>query len=657
MKKKLVKWVVEDPKKKNVFWPSDELKEKAWVSDKSVYEEASKDPVSWWAKLAKEGITWFKDWTETYKWEPPFYQWFIGGKLNISYNALDRHIETWRRNKAALIWEPEPVDEQPRILTYYDLYREVNKFANVLKSLGVKKGDRVGIYLPMIPEVQIAMLACARIGAVHSVVFSAFSGKSLRDRMIDAEAKVLITADGYYRRGKVINLKENADTGVEGTPIEHVVVVKRLGNKINMVEGRDLWWHELMENAELYCEPETMDSEDIHFILYTSGTTGKPKGIEHHVGGYAVQAYWTTKWDFDLHDEDVFWCTADIGWITGHTYNCYGPFMNGVTTLIYEGAPNYPGPDRWWQIIEKYGVTVFYTAPTAIRMFMRLGEEPIKKHDLSTLRILGTVGEPINEEAWMWYFNVIGGGRCPIIDTWWQTETGATLINSLPGIGPFIPTVAGRPFPGTSFTILTEDGKPTDIGEGGFLVQKSPFAPGMLRTVYKNPERFKNTYFGVYGEKYYYTGDGAYYHDELGNIRITGRVDDVMKVAGHRLSTAEVENALTLHPAVVECAVVAAPHDIKGEVPVAFVALKSGYKASEELEDELKKQVTEIIGPTARPDRIILVDDLPKTRSGKIMRRILKALTANQPIGDITTLMNPESVQTLKEKVGYREKA
>jgi len=657
MKKKLVKWVVEDPKKKNVFWPSDELKEKAWVSDESVYEEASKDPVSWWAKLAKEGITWFKDWTETYKWEPPFYQWFIGGKLNISYNALDRHIETWRRNKAALIWEPEPVDEQPRILTYYDLYREVNKFANVLKSLGVKKGDRVGIYLPMIPEVQIAMLACARIGAVHSVVFSAFSGKSLRDRMIDAEAKVLITADGYYRRGKVINLKENADTGVEGTPIKHVVVVKRLGNKINMVEGRDLWWHELMENAELYCEPEIMDSEDIHFILYTSGTTGKPKGIEHHVGGYAVQAYWTTKWDFDLHDEDVFWCTADIGWITGHTYNCYGPFMNGVTTLIYEGAPNYPGPDRWWQIIEKYGVTVFYTAPTAIRMFMRLGEEPIKKHDLSTLRILGTVGEPINEEAWMWYFNVIGGGRCPIIDTWWQTETGATLINSLPGIGPFIPTVAGRPFPGTSFTILTEDGKPTDIGEGGFLVQKSPFAPGMLRTVYKNPERFKNTYFGVYGEKYYYTGDGAYYHDELGNIRITGRVDDVMKVAGHRLSTAEVENALTLHPAVVECAVVAAPHDIKGEVPVAFVALKSGYKASEELEAELKKQVTEIIGPTARPDRIILVDDLPKTRSGKIMRRILKALTANQPIGDITTLMNPESVQTLKEKVGYREKA
>ncbi|MCW4021024.1 MAG: acetate--CoA ligase [Candidatus Bathyarchaeota archaeon] len=657
MKRKLVKWIVEDPEKKNVFWPSEELKKRAWVSDESVYEEASKDIVAWWAKLAKEGITWFKDWTETYKWEPPFYQWFIGGKINISYNALDRHLSTWRRNKAAIIWEPEPVDEQPRILTYYDLYREVNKFANVLKSLGVKKGDRVGIYLPMIPEVQIAMLACARIGAVHSVVFSAFSGKSLRERMIDAEAKVLVTTDGYYRRGKVINLKASADIGVEGTGIKDVVVVKRLGNGVNMVEGRDHWWHELMEKADLYCEPEVMDSEDIHFILYTSGTTGKPKGIEHHVGGYAVQAYWTTRWDFDLHDDDVFWCTADIGWITGHTYNCYGPFMNGVTTLIYEGAPNFPGLDRWWQIVEKYGVTVFYTAPTAIRMFMKLGDEWIKKHDLSSIRILGTVGEPINEEAWLWYLNVVGGGRCPVIDTWWQTETGATLINSLPGIGPFIPTVAGRPFPGTVFSVLTEEGKPTNIGEGGFLVQTSPFAPGMLRTVYKDPERFRQQYFSIYGEKVYFTGDGAYLHDEMGNVRVTGRVDDVMKVAGHRLSTAEVENALTQHPAVVECAVVAAPHDIKGEVPVAFVTMKPGYEASAELEAELKKQVTEVIGPTARPDKIVLTEDLPKTRSGKIMRRILKALTRNQPIGDITTLMNPESVQVLKEKVGYKETA
>ncbi len=654
---KPVKWIVEDPEKKNVFWPSEELKKMAWVSDESIYEEASKDPVGFWAERAREGITWFKEWTQTYNWEPPFYQWFIGGELNIAFNSLDRQVSTWRRNKAALIWEPEPTDEQPRVLTYYDLYREVNKFANVLKSFGVKKGDRVGIYLPMIPEVQIAMLACARIGAVHSVVFSAFSGQSLRERMIDAEARVLVTADGYYRRGKAIDLKAVADIGVEGTPIKDVIVVRRAGNDVKLVEGRDHWWHELMEKADLYCEAEAMDSEDMLFTLYTSGTTGKPKGIQHHTGGYAVQAYWTTKWDFDLHDDDVFWCTADIGWITGHTYNCYGPFMNGVTTLVYEGAPDYPEPDRWWQIVEKYGVTVFYTAPTAIRMLMRLGDEWIKKHDLSSVRILGTVGEPINDEAWLWYLNVVGGGRCPVIDTWWQTETGATLINALPGIGPFIPTVAGRPFPGTKFSVLTEEGKETDIGEGGFLVQMSPFSPGMLRTIYKDPERFKQQYFGVYGEKFYYTGDGAFVHDKMGNIRVTGRVDDVMKVAGHRLSTAEVENALTQHPAVVECAVVAAPHDIKGEVPVAFVTLRGGYKASSELEAELKKQVATVIGPTARPDRIILVEDLPKTRSGKIMRRILKALTRNQPIGDVTTLMNPESVQVLKERIGYEESA
>ena len=654
MSEKSVQWVVEDPEKENVFWPSEAMKKKALVSDKKVYEEASKDTVAWWAKLANEGITWFKKWTQTYWWEPPFYKWFVDGKLNLSYNALDRHVDSWKRNKAAIIWEPEPPDEPHRVLTYYDLYREVNKFANVLKDLGVKKGDRVGIYLPLIPEVQIAMLACARIGAVHSVVFSAFSGQSLKERMIDAEAKVLITADGYYRRGRQINLKANADLGVEGTSIKDVVVVKRLGNEVKMVGGRDRWWHELMENAGSRCDAESMDSEDMLFILYTSGTTGKPKGIEHHSGGYAVQAYWTAKWDFDLQDEDVFWCTADVGWITGHTYNCYGPLMAGATILTYEGALNYPGPDRWWQIIEKHGVTIFYTAPTAIRMLMGVGDEWPKKYDLSCLRILGTVGEPINDEAWMWYFNVIGGGRCPVIDTWWQTETGATLINSLPGIGPFIPTVAGRPFPGTRFSILTEDGKPTGIGEGGYLVQLSPFAPGMLRTIYKDPDRFREQYWSIYGEKNYYTSDGAYFYDELGNIRLTGRVDDVMKVAGHRLSTAEVENALTQHPAIVECAVVASPHQIKGEVPVAFVNVKSGYKASPELEAELRKQVDKVIGPTARPDRIIFVEDLPKTRSGKIMRRILKALTRNQPVGDVTTLMNPESVQVLKERIGYK---
>jgi len=655
MPNKPIRWVVEDPKRKNYFWPSKELKKKAWITDEKVYEESDRDPVSWWAKLAKEGITWFKEWTETYRRVPPSYQWFIGGKLNISYNALDRHIDSWRRNKAAVIWEPEPINEPHRVLTFYDLYREVNKFANVLKSLGIRRGDRVGIYLPMIPEVQIAMLACTRIGAVHSVVFSAFSGQSLKERMIDAEAKVLVTADGYYRRGKEVDLKANADIGVEGTPIKNVVVVKRLGNKANMVEGRDHWWQELMEKADLYYEPEVMDSEDIIFILYTSGTTGKPKGIEHHTGGYAVQAYWTTKWDFDLHEEDVFWCTADIGWITGHTYNCYGPLMDGDASLIYEGAPDYPAPDRWWQIVEKHAVTVFYTAPTAIRMLMRLGDEWPKKHDLGSLRILGTVGEPINEDAWMWYFRVIGGARCPVVDTWWQTETGGTLINSLPGMGPFIPTVAGRSFPGTRHNVLTEDGKPTKMGEGGYLVQMSPFAPGMFRTIYKDRERFKEQYWSIYGEDYYYTSDGAFVYDEIGNMRLTGRVDDVMKVAGHRLSTAEVENALAQHPGVVESAVVAAPHDIKGEVPVAFVTLKPGYRPSPELEVELRKTVDRVIGPTARPERIIFIEDLPKTRSGKIMRRILKAITRNQPVGDITTLMNPESVQTLKEKIGFKE--
>ncbi len=657
MRQKPTKWVIEDSKKKNVFWPSEELKKKAWISDPSVYKEAAKDPVEWWGKKAKEGLAWFKDWTETYEWNSPFYKWFVGGKLNLSYNALDRHISTSRRNKAAIVWEPEPPNEPTRVLTYYDLYREVNKFANVLKSLGVKKGDRVGIYLPMIPEVQIAVLACARIGAVHSVVFSAFSGQSLRDRINDAQAKVLVTADGYYRRGSVVNLKANADIGAETASIEKVIVVKRAGNSVSMVESRDVWWHELMEDADLYCEPEVMDAEDIHFILYTSGTTGKPKGIEHHVGGYGVQAYWTTKLDFDLHDDDLFWCTADIGWITGHTYACYGPLMNGVSLLVYEGAPDFPTPDRMWQIVEKFGVTVFYTAPTAIRMLMKLGEQWPKKHDLSSIKLLGTVGEPINEDAWMWYFNTIGGGRCPVVDTWWQTETGATLINSLPGIGPFIPTVAGRPFPGTSFRILTEEGKETSMGEGGYLVQMSPFAPGMLRTVFGDPERFKQQYFSVYGEKYYYTGDGAFIYDEMGNVRVTGRVDDVMKVAGHRLSTAEVENALAQHPAVIESAVVAAPHDIKGEVPVAFVVLKPAYKSSPELEAEMKKQVDKVIGPTARPDRIIFIEDLPKTRSGKIMRRILKALTRNQPVGDITTLMNPESVQTLKDKFSYTERS
>ena len=652
-----VQWVVKDSEKKNVFWPSEALKKQAYFNDPHIYQEAAADSVAFWAKLAKEGITWFKPWSETYVLDSSklSYQWFKGGKLNISYNALDRHLNSWKRNKVAIISVPESPEAPCKVLTYYDLYREVNKFANVLKKLGVKKGDRVGIYLPMIPEVQIAMLACTRIGAVHSVVFSAFSGESLKARMVDAEAKVLITADGYTYRGRAINLKANADIGVEGTSINDVVVVKNLGNDVSFVEGKDHWWNMLMETADANCEPEELDSEDINFILYTSGSTGRPNGTQQSVGGYAVQAYWTAKLAFDLHDEDVYWCTADIGWITGHTYNCYGPLMNGATILVYEGAIDYPQPDRWWKIIEEHNVTIFYTAPTAIRMLMKLGEEYPNKHDLTSLRLISTVGEPINEEAWLWYFRVIGGERCPIIDTWWQTETGGTLIHSLPGIGPFIPSVAGRPFPGTKLSIVTEEGKPTEIGEGGYLIQNSPFNPGLLRTVYKNPEKFRSEYWTVYGEKIYYTSDGAYIYDELGNIRVTGRVDDVMKVAGHRLSTGEVENALAQHPAIIECAVVAAPHDIKGEVPVAFVILRPGYKYDSELEKELIQTVIRVIGPTARPEKIIPVDDLPKTRSGKIMRRILKSLIKNAPIGDVTTLQNPESVKSIKESVGYKE--
>lgn len=637
-------WVVKGDG--DIFLPSPELKKIAWVTDESIYEKASRNPIEFWAEKAREGLEWFKEWDKTYEWNPPYFKWFIGGKLNICYNAVDRHVKTWRKNKAAIIWEPEPPEERNRVLTYNDLYREVNKFANVLKTLGVKKGDRVGIYMPVIPEVQIAMLACTRIGAVHSVVFSAFSPESLKSRLIDAEAKVLVTADGYYRRGKIINLKANADEGIKETSVEKVVVVKRAGLNVEMKEGRDFWWHELMEKAESYCEPEVMDSEEPSFILYTSGTTGKPKGIVHHTGGYAVQAYWTTKWDFDLHDEDIMWCTADIGWITGHTYACYGPLLCGATMVIYEGAPDYPAPDRFWQIIEKYGVTIFYTAPTAIRMFMMFGEEWVKKHDLSSLRILGTVGEPIDKESWMWYFNNIGGGRCPIIDTWWQTETGGTLINALPGIGPFIPTVAGRPFPGVKRDILDDEGKPSKEGN---LVICEPFPPGMLRGIFKDPKRYKEQYWSRFGEKYYTTGDGAKIFDEMGNTRITGRVDDVMKVAGHRLANAEVEDALNRHEAVIESAVVAAPDPIKGEVPVAFVVLEKNYTPSEDLTNQLIKQVERIIGPTARPKKIIYVSDLPKTRSGKIMRRIIKKLIAKEPVGDITTLMNPESVEELRK--------
>lgn len=642
-----LRYVQRDPKRKNVFWPSERMKEKAWVTNEKIYSESEKNPKKFWAGLAKKGIYWHKKWGKRYVCKPPYFKWFVGGKLNACYNAVDRHLDTWKRNKVALIWEPEPLNEARKVLTYYGLYREVNRFANVLKDLGVKKGDRIGIYLPMIPEVIISMLACARIGAIHSVVFSAFSGESLKERLIDAESKVLITADGYYRRGKVLNLKKDADIGIKGTKIKKVIVVKRAGIDVKFARGRDCWWHVLMKNAKPYCEPVIMDSNDTLFVLYTSGTTGKPKGVVHDTGGYLTQAYWTTLWNFDLHHEDVFWCTADLGWITGHTYGCYGPLLTGSTMLLYEGAPNYPNPGRWWKIIEDNGVTVFYTAPTAIRMFMKSGEKWVKKYDLNSLRILGTVGEPIDEDAWLWYFRHVGGGRCPIIDTWWQTETGGTLVNALPGIGPFIPTVAGRSFPGTKHAVLDYKGRTASVGKVGFLVQLPPFAPGMLHGVYRNPKKYRETYWKRFGEKIYYTSDGAWI-DRNGNIRLTGRVDDVMKVAGHRLSTAELENAIDEHELVSECAVVPKPHEIKGQVPIAFVILKKG-KGSKRLEKELTKHVDTMIGPTARPAKIFFVNDVPKTRSGKIVRRVLKNLLRDEELGNLTTLMNPECIKEIEQ--------
>lgn len=644
---KLEKFVFEDKNVKKVFWPTQAFKKRAWISDEKIYDAAEKNPLKFWSKAAAE-IDWFKKWKEVYVENPPYFKWFIDGKLNASVNAVDRHLRT-RKNKPAIIWESE-VEEKNRILTYNDLYNAVNRLANVLKTFGIRKGDRVAIYLPLIPEVQIAMLACARIGAIHSIIFSAFSPEALRKRIADAGAKLLITADGYYRRGKSVNLKAAADLAVENTTIERVIVVKRLGIAVTMRKDRDYWWNELIKEAKSFCEPEVMDSEDPLFILYTSGTTGKPKGIQHSTGGYLVQANITAKWDFNLHYEDIFWCTSDIGWVTGHTYACYGPLLNGATFLIYEGAPDYPQPDRWWEIIEKYKVTVLYTAPTAIRTFIKLGEEWAKKHDLSSLKILGTVGEPIDRETWLWYFKNIGYERCPVIDTWWQTETGGTLIHALPGIGPFIPAFAGRSFPGTKHTVLNEKGGPAKVNETGYLVQLSPFAPGMLRGIWRDPERYKETYWSKFGDRIYFTGDGAKM-DKAGNFRLTGRVDDVMKVAGHRLANAEIEEALNVHKAVAESAVVSMPHEIKGEVPIAFVLLKRGFKPSDALALELIKHVATKISPIAKPEKIFFVRDLPTTRSGKIMRRILRSIVRKEEIGDATTLMNPESVEEIKKLV------
>ncbi len=651
-----VKWVVEDPKKENVFWPSEEMKKSAWVSDPGIYGEALKDKEGFWAKVAGE-LHWEKKWDNVYEHDdskPWNFKWFVGGKINAAYNCLDRQIEAGKGDKTAFIWVPEPTEEEPVKYTYSQLNAEVNKLANAMKRLGIRKGDRVGIYLPMIPEVVVSMLACARIGAVHNVVFSAFSGESVKDRMEDAEAKMLITANGYFRRGKPLDLKKNADIGVQGTPIENVIVVKRTKDiEVAWAEGRDHWYHELIESESDKCESEFVESNDMMFLLYTSGTTGKPKGIIHDTGGYMTQAYITAKYNFNLHEDDVFWCTADVGWITGHTYGCYGPLSVGATEIVFEGAPNYPDMGRWWKTIQDHGVTVLYTAPTAIRMFIKAGDEWPKKYDMSSLRILGSVGEPIDEEAWLWYFRVIGGARCPVIDTYWQTETGAHVINTLPGVGPFVPTVAGKGFLGIAFTLYEDDGTEAEPGIPGYLAMKPPFAPGMLRGIYKNEKKFIETYWSRF-KGVYDTSDGARFGD-FDLIRVTGRVDDVMKVAGHRLSTGELENAINEHPLVRESAVVPRPDKIKGEVPIVFALLTDSSKASDELKTEIVKHVDKLIGPTARPAEIYFVDDVPKTRSGKIMRRILRGLVKHDDnLGNITTLMNPECVEHLKEVVDYK---
>lgn len=633
-----IKYVI---KKEGKYWPSEAMKKQANCSDKNIYAKAARDPIQFWGNLAKEGLTWYKEWDITYEEKLPYFKWFKGGELNFSVNCVDRHLD--KGNQTALIWVPEPANEKPRIITYGELYDKVNRFANVLKSNDIKKGDVVSIYLPMLPEAQIAMLACARIGAIHSVVFSAFSADALRARIEDGKAKILITADGYFRRGKPEPLLKKAKKAIKKTTVKKVIVVTR--TRKELYEKNFLDFDKEIAKAKSYCKPEVMKSEDPLFILYTSGTTGKSKGVVHDTGGYAIQAYQTCKWNFDLHPGELIWCTADIGWVTGHTYAMYGPLLVGAASLIYEGGPDYPNPGRWWEIIEKHKVNVFYTAPTAIRMFMKLPEKWITQRDLSSIKVLGSVGEPIDKESWMWYFNKIGGGRCPIIDTWWQTETGATLINVLPGIGPFVPTVSGRSFPGLKHIIVDDKGKEVTRGSPGFLVQQSPFAPGMLHGVWNNHKKYVETYWNKF-KTMYDTSDGAFLQDGL--IRITGRTDDVMKVAGHRLATAEVENALHDNKMVSDVAVVPMPDKMKGQVPIAFVVLKRG-KGSEQLEKKLKKHVDKKIGPTARPAKIFFVSDLPKTISGKIMRRILKSLLVKEEPEGLMTLVNPESVGKIKE--------
>jgi acetyl-CoA synthetase len=642
---------------KRLFPPTAEFSQNAYIKSaedyQRLYDKAKSNPEAFWAELAEQELHWFQHWDTVLDWQPPFAKWFVNGKINISYNCLDRHLTTANKNKAAIIWEGEPGDS--RTITYAQLHREVSQFANALKQLGVKKGDTVGIYMPMIPEAAIAMLACARIGAPHSVVFGGFSAEALRDRLNDAKAKVVITADGGFRKDAIVPLKPQVDKALQNNAapsVENVLVVQRTKQDIQMESGRDYWWHDLQKEISADCPAEPMDAEDVLFVLYTSGSTGKPKGVVHTTGGYNLYSHITTKWIFDLQETDVYWCTADVGWITGHSYIVYGPLSNGATTVMYEGAPRKSNPGCFWDVVEKYGVTVFYTAPTAIRAFIKMGDEHPKARDLSSLRLLGTVGEPINPEAWMWYHQVIGGENCPIVDTWWQTETGGVMITPLPGAIPTKPGSATRPFPGILADIVDLDGNPVENNEGGYLVVRHPW-PGMMRTVYGDPERFRRTYWEHIapkdGKYLYFAGDGAR-KDEDGYFWVMGRVDDVLNVSGHRLGTMEVESALVSHPAVAEAAVVGKPDEVKGEEIVAFVTLEGGHQGSEELNKELKKHVVAEIGAIARPGEIRFTDALPKTRSGKIMRRLLRNLAAGQEVsGDTSTLEDISVLDKLRE--------
>jgi acetyl-CoA synthetase len=632
---------------RRVFPPSEEFRQRAAASDAGIYERAASDPEGFWAEQAKR-LDWFSPWQKVLEWNAPWVKWFAGGKLNVAHNCVDRHAHSPRRNKAAIIWEGEPGDT--RVLTYGMLEREVNRFANVLRSLGVAKGDRVAIYLGMVPELAIAMLACAKIGAPHSIVFGGFSAEALRERINDAKAKVVITADGGWRRGAVVPLKASVDDALRETPsVERVVVVRRVGDaaKVSMQPGRDLWWHELAGTASDQCDAEPMDAEDMLFVLYTSGTTGKPKGIVHTTGGYLVGAATTHRLVFDIREEDVYWCTADIGWVTGHSYVVYGPLANGATSLMYEGTPDYPDRDRFWSIVDKYGVNIFYTAPTAIRTFMRWGTELPAKHSLKSLRLLGTVGEPINPEAWIWYHEYIGHERCPIVDTWWQTETGMILISPLPAITATKPGSATKPLPGVIAEVVDANGAPVGPGAGGYLVLKKPW-PAMMRTIYGDPDRYVKQYWSRY-PGVYFTGDGCKV-DADGYFWLLGRVDDVMNVAGHRISTYEVESALVDHSSVAEAAVIGKTHEVKGQGISAFVTLKEGIAASDALKEDLKKHVVTKIGAIARPDDIFFTSELPKTRSAKIMRRLLRDIAEGRVLGDTTTLADPTVVAKLKSQ-------